>query len=115
VAPAASALKIVVGVLVHGEHDDLGAREQRLELAHAFHAVEARQIDVHQGHVRLQLGNFVQRIFGRGMLAHAPVARRTVDQLDQRRTHARIIFHNRNGNAHARGLRSGEMGFTAAL
>jgi hypothetical protein len=61
----------LVGVLKNGEHQHLGLRHERGQLADTFNAVHAAEVDVHQNNVRLVLRQMFQRILGAGVCADA--------------------------------------------
>ena len=90
----------VLGVLIHGEHDELRAGQLRLEPPHAFHAVHARQVDVHQNHFGKDLGKLLQRLLRAAVPAHAFESRRAVNQLRQAAPDLRVVLDDGNGNAH---------------
>ena len=93
-------VKDMLGLVIHRQHHDLCAGQQRLEPAHTLHAVQPRQVDVHQHHLGIDFRNLPQRILRRRMLAQAAKSRSAINQPDQISAHALIIFDDGNGNAH---------------
>ena len=73
-APAASALKILSVSSKTVSMTIWVCWHARLELAHALDAAHAAQVDVHQHHIRLILGEAGQSLFGAGVSADAAEA-----------------------------------------
>src|ERR1043166_1735693 len=69
-----------IGVLVHGEDDDLQFWHLSFDFLRTLHASRIRQLDVHQYDVRLGLRDFVQRFGDRLAGAHAFEARCPIEQ-----------------------------------
>lgn len=61
----------IIGVFVDGEHDDLESRDKLFQLAHAFDAVDAREIDVHENNFRPDFRNVLDGIFGVAVMTEA--------------------------------------------
>jgi hypothetical protein len=57
----------VFRVLINREHHHLGLRQERLQLPHAFDAVHAGQVDVHEHDVGFDLRQILQRVLGAGI------------------------------------------------
>ena len=49
---SAERAEYAISIFIHGQHENLGLRHLRFQLADALHPVHAREIDIHENHVR---------------------------------------------------------------
>src|SRR5581483_7645705 len=99
--PGAQGVEDEVAVVVAGEDEHRQLRQPRFQAGHALDPVHARQIDVHQRHIGLVPGNFLQRLLAGGIGADATEFWRFVQQRRKFLARSAVIFDNRYGGRHA--------------
>ena len=87
-------------ILIDREHHKLRGRQERLETAHGFHAVDAGEIDVHDDHLRLVFGNGFDGGLAGAVIAHAAETVRVIHPVHEDFPHPGIVFYNGNCDGH---------------
>lgn len=90
----------IFGVLVGGEHDDLGGGKLLLETADAFDAVDAGKIDVHEDDFGVVVGEADEGGLGGGIIADTAEIVGTVDEADEGGPQLIIVFDDGDGGGH---------------
>ena len=92
--------KNVVGVFVDREHDDLELGDQLFQLADAFDAVDAGQIDVHQNNLGTNFGQFLDGFFGGAVVTKALEAISAIQHAGERVAQLFVVFDDGDGDGH---------------
>jgi len=103
-APAARALKIFSVSSYNRQHDHMHFGRDLFQAPDAFDAIDSRQVDIHQDHIRSFARDFIQRDLSIRVLIEAPKALRPVDQAREGSSHLFAVFNNGYGNGHNNGL-----------
>ena len=90
----------IFGIFVNREHDDLKFGNELLQLANAFDAVDAREIDVHQDNLRADFGNFFNGFFGSAVMAEAFEAIGAIQHAGEGVSQLLVIFDDGDGYGH---------------
>ena len=96
-------IKQRIAVLIDGQHQELDAGHGALQLAHAFHALDAGQIDVHEHHVGRMPRDFLQGRLRVRVIAGQFQGGCAADQCRQTRADALIVIHDGNFDLHVLG------------
>ena len=91
----------VVGVLIDGEHDELGLGKERFEMPDAFGTGHCHQVNVHQDDIGPFLREAGQGGFGAAEGAYKAQFGRVSQPLGKDLPHGGIIFNNRHTNTHS--------------
>ena len=90
----------VIRILVHCQHHGLNFRRHLLEPAHAFHAIDAWQVDVHQHYFGLLLRQRLERRLGRPVMTHTLKSIRAADHSRECLAQLLVVFDDGDSNWH---------------
>ena len=87
-------------IFINCEHDDLKFGNELFQLADAFDAVDAREIDVHKDNFGTDPGNLLDGFFGGAVVAEALEAISAVQDAGERVSQLLVVFDDGDGYGH---------------